>query len=183
MEQSEQAGPQIVAPHPAGYDTVVVLDFGGQTSQLIARRVREAGVYCELLPWDAPPADIERLHPRAFILSGGPASVYEPDAPTLPPYVLESGLPVLGICYGMQLLAYNLGGRVTGEDHREYGPATIHPTPEGAASPLFAGLPADLPAWMSHGDRIDALPPGYTRLAVSNNIPFAGMGNGGLRDG
>ena len=93
-------------------EKVLILDFGSQYTQLIARRVREAHVYCELFPWDAPEAQVMALQPRGFILSGGPASVYEPGAPTLPPFVLASGRPVLGICYGMQLLASNLGGRV-----------------------------------------------------------------------
>ena len=106
-------------------ETVVILDFGSQYSQLIARRVRECNVYCELLPWDASREQVESLSPRGFILSGGPASVYEPGAPYLPGYVLESGRPILGICYGMQLLAHHLGGRVAPSVRREYGQAEI----------------------------------------------------------
>ncbi len=177
MDQTLEAAPPVIAPHPEGYDTVVVFDFGGQTSQLIVRRVREAGVYAELLPWDATAAQVQALHPRAFILSGGPASVYDEGAPTLPPTVLASNLPVLGICYGMQLLAYNMGGQVAPATHREYGPATIHQAHPDAPAPLFAGLPADLPVWMSHGDRIDALPPGFTAFATTPNAPFAAMSN------
>ncbi len=180
MQETADAAPPVIAPHPEGYDTVVVLDFGSQTSQLIVRRVREAGVYAELLPWDAPEAQVRALRPRAFILSGSPASVYDAGAPSLPPYVLQSDLPVLGICYGMQLLAANLGGRVAPATRREYGPATIHQAHPAAPAPLFAGLPADLPVWMSHGDRIDALPPGFTAFATTPNAPFAAMSNQGL---
>src|SRR4030066_558338 len=106
-------------------DAIAILDFGSQTAQLIARRVREAQVYCELFPWDEPPAKVLALHPGGFILSGGPASVYEPGAPFIPAYVLESGLPVLGICYGMQALTHALGGQVAPAVRREYGPAEI----------------------------------------------------------
>src|SRR5215213_8623006 len=123
-------------------DAVVVLDFGSQYSQLITRRVRECGVYCELVPHDAPWTDIAPLHPKGVILSGGPASVYEPGAPQLPEWVLQSELPVLGICYGMQLLARALGGEVEGTNHREYGPATIT-VRDGDSFPLFAGLPSE----------------------------------------
>ena len=169
------AGP-VAAPHPSGHDTVVVLDFGSQTSQLIVRRVREAGVYCELLPYDAPPAQAAALNPRAYILSGGPASVYEPGAPGLPAYILDSGVPVLGICYGLQLLAHHLGGQVLPATHREYGPARVEKTALGAESPLLAGLPDSFPVWMSHGDRIEAPPPGFTVLGTSEHGPFAVLG-------
>jgi GMP synthase (glutamine-hydrolysing) len=168
--------PLVAAPRPGlQHDTVVILDFGAQYSQLIARRVRELGVYCELLPFDAPTADIERLHPQAYILSGGPASVYDEGAPSLPPYVLASERPVLGICYGMQLLTEAYGGRVEPASHREFGPASIQRSGE---SPLFDGLEDALAVWMSHGDRVATLPEGFTVLASSPNAPFAAMGRG-----
>jgi GMP synthase (glutamine-hydrolysing) len=153
-------------------DAIAILDFGSQYTQLIARRVRELNVYSEIFPWDVSDEKIRALNPKGFILSGGPSSVYELGAPTLPDYVLESSLPVLGICYGMQLLTYRLGGKVASSQEREYGPAqieTIHANkllPEGTQ-----------PVWMSHGDRIEALPPGFTRLATSTHSPFAAMGD------
>ncbi|MGC8945956.1 MAG: glutamine-hydrolyzing GMP synthase [Anaerolineae bacterium] len=156
------------------HDTLVVLDYGSQTAQLIARRIREAQVYCELFPWDAPAERVMALRPRGFVLSGGPASVYEPGAPTLPAYVRESGLPVLGICYGMQLLAHALGGRVGRAPQREYGPAQvelIHP------HSLLAPLTENPQVWMSHGDRVEELPPGFVVLARSPNSPVAAMGD------
>ena len=159
-------------------DAVVVLDFGSQYSQLITRRVRECGVYSELVPHDAPWAAIAPLRPKGVILSGGPASVYEPGAPRLPAWVLAQELPVLGICYGMQLLAQAHGGRVVAAERREYGPATIAVVDPGAA--LFAGLPGELDVWMSHGDRIDPPPPGFGVLARSANSPVAAMGRGRL---
>jgi len=155
-------------------DTIIVLDYGSQTAQLIARRVRETGVYCELFAWDAPEATVMDCQPKGFILSGGPASVYEPDAPTLPPYVLQSGLPTLGICYGMQLLAHTLGGRVAASTSREYGPALLR-TDQAAA--LWTGLPETLDVWMSHGDRIEQAPPGFVALAHTENAPIAAMGD------
>jgi GMP synthase (glutamine-hydrolysing) len=157
------------------HDTVVILDFGAQYSQLIARRVREANVYCELLPWDAPPEKALALRPQGFILSGGPASVYGSDAPSLPGYVLAGGQPVLGICYGMQLLAHSLGGRVAPAGEREYGPAELAVT--DVSSPLFAGLPPVMRVWMSHGDRIETLPSGFSVVATTENSPVAAMGH------
>lgn len=159
----------------ASAEAIVILDFGSQYSQLIARRVREAHVYCELLPWDTPTAEIERLRPRGFILSGGPASVYEAGAPRLPAYVLASGRPVLGICYGMQLLTQALGGQVAAAQQREYGPAEIRSSE--ISSPLLANLPLRHTVWMSHGDRIEAMPPDFAAIAFSDNSPFAAMGD------
>ena len=172
----EVEGPLVSAPRPAQqHDTVAVLDFGSQYSQLIVRRVRELGVYAELLPCDAPQAEIDRLAPAAFILSGGPASVYEPGAPQLPQYLLGNERPVLGICYGLHLLTRAYGGNVEGSTHREFGPATIRRV---AQSPLFEGLGDSLPVWMSHGDRVTEPPAGFELLAVSDNAPVAAMGRG-----
>ncbi len=153
-------------------DSIAVLDFGSQYSQLIARRVREAHVYCELFPWDAPAEKVRAIKPKGFILSGGPNSVYAPGAPTMLPYLLESGLPVLGICYGMQALTHALGGRVAPAAHREYGPATVETTRENLLLP-----PGSYPVWMSHGDRIETPPPGFISLARSGNSPVAAIGN------
>src|SRR5271157_5088866 len=153
-------------------DALVILDFGSQYTQLIARRVRELQVYCELFPWDAPPAAIQALHPKGYILSGGPASVYETGAPAIPAYVLDAELPILGICYGMQTLTHALGGKVAASQEREYGPAQIETV---YANPL---LPLGKQAvWMSHGDRIEEPPPGFTVLARSANSPIAAIGD------
>jgi GMP synthase (glutamine-hydrolysing) len=157
-----------------GTQTAIVLDFGSQFSMLIARRIREAGVYSELLPHDVSYERVKELNPIGVILSGGPASVYEDGAPHAPNWVFESGLPVLGICYGMQLLAYQLGGRVEPAPAREYGHAVIH---HSSDFPLFAGLGASLPVWMSHGDRITQMPPGFRAFASSDSSPVAGMAN------
>ncbi|MEE9616440.1 MAG: glutamine-hydrolyzing GMP synthase [Anaerolineae bacterium] len=153
---------------------LAILDFGSQYTQLIARRVREAHVYCELFPWDAPPEEVLALKPRGFIFSGGPASVYTAGAPRLPDYVLAQSVPVLGICYGMQLLVHRLGGRVAPAARREYGPAEVTLT---ADVPLLFPLSSDPRVWMSHGDRIEAVPPGFEVLAHSTNSPVAAMGD------
>ncbi len=153
---------------------LAILDFGSQYTQLIARRVREQGVYAALFPYDAAAAAALQFQPRGVILSGGPSSAYEEDAPRLPRWVLESGLPVLGICYGMQLITLALGGTVAPAQAREYGPATLTLTGD---TPLWDGLDPGQPAWMSHGDRIEAPPPGFVTLAHSANSPYAAIGD------
>ncbi len=169
--QLERAGEE-----PPEREAVVIFDFGSQYSWLIARRVRECQVYCEVVPHDAPWETVAALRPKGFILSGGPGSVYEPGAPQAPPYIFESHLPILGICYGMQLLAHQLGGKVALGAKREYGLAVLHQN--APDSPLFRDLPHEMPVWMSHGDRIDEMPPEFTSLAYTENSPVAAMGNG-----
>jgi GMP synthase (glutamine-hydrolysing) len=157
---------------PVEPDAVVVLDFGGQFAQLIARRVRELNVYSELLPHDTPLAEIERRGARAIILSGSPNSVYDPGAPKPDPAIWKGRLPVLGICYGAQLMASELGGDVLPTSKREYGPATVTITaPDG----LFRELDRDQPVWMSHGDSITRLPEGFSSTAQTESTPFAGL--------
>jgi GMP synthase (glutamine-hydrolysing) len=156
-------------------DTVVVVDFGSQTAQLIVRRVRELNVYSELVPHDAPWERIAALNPKGIILSGGPKSVYEPGAPQLPNWLLEQELPILGICYGMQALFHRLGGDVRREGHPEYGPAAVDVIADGA---VFNGLSRHLDVWMSHGDSIAAPPPGWQVLASSATAPVAAATNG-----
>ena len=157
-------------------NSIAILDFGSQYAQIIARRVREAQVYCELFPWDAPREKIMSIQPRGFVLSGGPKSVYEKDAPYIQKFILDSGLPILGICYGMQALTHALGGQVDASAQREYGPAEIELIPgrDGATLPLLENLSR---VWMSHGDRITKMPPGFVALAKSGNSPFAAMGD------
>jgi GMP synthase (glutamine-hydrolysing) len=157
-------------------DTVVVLDFGSQFAQLIARRVRELNVYSELLPHDTPMAEIERRGARAVILSGGPSSVYDPDAPRADPALWSGRIPVLGICYGLQLMAHELGGEVVPSAKREYGPATVSLTdPTG----LFSGIDREQPVWMSHGDSILRPPEGFRPTAQTDSTPYAGLADPG----
>lgn len=159
------------------HETVVILDFGSQYSQLIARRVRELNVYCELIPYTASQAEIERLEPKGYILSGGPASVYAPDAPRLPDFVLAAQQPILGICYGMQLLTHQLGGQVDPGREREYGLAKIELV-DTTTVPLFSQvIESHLPVWMSHGDRVTNLPADFQTLARSQNSPHAAIGD------
>ena len=172
----EQPAPVKEAVPAAEREAIVVIDFGSQYSLLIARRIRECQVYCELVSPDTPWDKIAPLNPRGFILSGGPASVYEPGAPLAPTYIYESHLPVLGICYGMQALTKQLGGRVTPGVKREYGHAVLHLS--DVDSPLFVDLPVSSPVWMSHGDQLEEMPPGFTALAYTENSPFAVIGNG-----
>ena len=155
---------------------VVVVDFGSQYSHLIARRIRELKVYSEIVPASSTWDSVARLNPKGVVLSGGPASVYEPGAPQVPSWVLERRLPVLGICYGMQALVHQLGGKVTPGLKQEYGSATLLQNPP--TGPLFQGLPPSFQVWMSHGDRVDSLPPDATTLGFTENSPVAAMGIG-----
>ena len=151
--------------------SVLVLDFGSQVTQLIARRVREAGVYCEIVPYNKADEALAKK-PRAIILSGGPASVYEENAPRAPQSVFEAGVPVLGICYGEMTMSAQLGGKVEGGHNQEFGRADIHIK---AKSPLLEGLAetGSEPVWMSHGDKITAIPPGFSIIATSESSPYA----------
>jgi GMP synthase (glutamine-hydrolysing) len=165
---------------------IAVLDFGSQYTQLIARRVREQGVYAEVFSHDAPPEKVNQHEPRGYILSGGPNSVYEPGAPQVPRWMINphplstspsssgENLPILGVCYGMQALTHALGGVVAGSTAREYGPAQITRTDD---NPLLDNLPETLDVWMSHGDRIEQPPAGFVGLARSGNSPYAAMGD------
>ena len=162
---------------PVRTESIVILDFGSQYSRLIARRVREANVYCEIVPFDAGPDILHLQDVKGIILSGGPNSVYESDAPLIPAWIFDAGVPILGICYGMQALAHQLGGSVIAGIEREYGHALLRLN--GAAHELFKGLDTSVPVWMSHGDRISEMPPGFLSLAFSENSPCAVMGNEG----
>ena len=161
-----------------GVDTVLVVDFGAQYAQLIARRVREARVYSEIVPHHTPVADLLARRPKAVILSGGPASVYAVDAPRLDPALLESGVPVFGICYGFQAMAQALGGEVARTGQSEYGGTGLTVTAPGV---LFRGLPQQLPVWMSHGDACRAAPAGFRVTAASPGSPVAAFESAGRR--
>jgi len=169
---TELVASDLRVPRPPQTDEVVVLDYGGQYSQLIARRVRECGVFSELLPHHVGLEEIERRAPRGLILSGGPASVYADGAPRLDRGLLELGIPVLGICYGMQLLASELGGRVEAAEVGEFGRSELTVREPGR---LLAGLPAQQTCWMSHRDTVFAPPPGFTALASSTGSPVAAL--------
>jgi GMP synthase (glutamine-hydrolysing) len=153
-------------------EKILILDFGGQYTQLIARRLRELGIYCEIQPCTATAQDIQAFRPQGIVLSGGPASVLAEGSPRPDPAVFEMGVPILGICYGLQLFAHMLGGRVDRAAHREFGPASIDVK---ASSPLFRGLPEKLDVWMSHGDRVEALPPGFEPIATTASSPYAAI--------
>ncbi|MEN6485010.1 MAG: glutamine-hydrolyzing GMP synthase [Syntrophobacteraceae bacterium] len=155
-------------------ERILILDFGSQYTQLIARRVRESHVYCEIHPFDMSREAILAFQPRGIILSGGPSSVHDPGAPHSDASLYSLGIPILGICYGMQLMAQQLGGAVEKAEHREYGPATIDIS---EADALFVDVEREaVRVWMSHGDRILSMPPGFRALAQSANSPFAAMG-------
>jgi GMP synthase (glutamine-hydrolysing) len=162
--------PDFATALEAGHQTVLILDFGSQFTQLIARRVRENRVYCEVHPFDLSLDEIRRRRPAGLILSGGPQSVYEEGAPNAEPELFRLGIPVLGICYGMHVMAHRLGGVVEGGGHREYGRAEIAVQPPGR---LFDGLAATQTVWMSHGDRVVAVPPGSRPIASSSSVPIS----------
>src|SRR6266540_6197499 len=159
----------------SAHERILVLDFGSQYTQLIARRIREAHVYSEILPYNVPLARILERRPGGLIFSGGPASVYDRKAPSIPAPLLDAGIPILGICYGMQLVTQVLGGKVARAAHREYGPATLL---VDDATDLFKGFEegrAHPAVWMSHGDRIEEMPPGFRSIARTSNSPVAAM--------
>ncbi len=156
----------------SSHNTVLILDYGSQVTQVIARRVREAGIYSEIHPCTAPTAKIKALNPTAVILSGGPDSVTEAGAPTLNPDILDLGVPILGICYGMHLLAHHLGGRLAAAEFREYGPAELTLTRE---SHLWFGLAKTSTVWMSHGDTVVEPPPGFVAIASTEDLRIAAM--------
>jgi GMP synthase (glutamine-hydrolysing) len=164
-------------PRPS--QNVIVLDFGAQYSQLIARRIRECHVYCELLPHDTPLEEVAARRPAGIVFSGGPPSVYDPGAPAIDPSVYDLGIPILGICYGMQLMAKQLDGEVVpGGQQREYGKTDLQVRDEDV---LFRGLNRELVCWMSHGDRVDAPPPGFGVLASTANTPVAALADPGRK--
>jgi GMP synthase (glutamine-hydrolysing) len=153
-------------------EKILILDFGSQYTQLIARRLRELGVYCEIHPCTMKPEAVRAFAPRGVVLSGGPASVLAEGSPRPDPVVFELGVPVLGICYGLQLMAHTLGGRVGQSHHREFGPATVDVK---RSSALFDGLPERIDVWMSHGDGVEAIPPGFEPVASTPSAPFAAV--------
>src|SRR4051795_7002087 len=167
---AEQPVEELALERDVATDEVVVLDYGGQYSQLIARRIRECGVFSELLPHHVGVEEVRRRRPKGLVLSGGPASVYAEGAPRLDPELLELGIPVLGICYGMQALVLTLGGRVEGAEVGEFGRSRLTIRESGR---LLAGTPPEQTCWMSHRDTVYEAPPGFTALASSGESPAA----------
>jgi GMP synthase (glutamine-hydrolysing) len=163
---------------PLAHSKILILDFGSQYTQVIARRVRECQVYSEIVPFDTPATEIAELKPNGLILSGGPASVYDKGAPHLDPKIFSLGIPVLGICYGMQLMAHHLGGEVEFSPRREYGPGMLHITD---SSQLFVGLGEQIDIWSSHGDKVTTLPAGFRGAARTENSKFAAIEDPGRK--
>ena len=159
------------------HQTIIVLDFGSQYTQLIARRLRELSIYSEIWSPATPIETLRARKPTGIILSGGPKSVSDPGAPVCDPAVFSLETPVLGICYGMQLMAHTLGGTVAPASHREFGHASVRLAGDGAATALFAGVPPEIRVWASHGDFVAAPPPGFEIVATSANAPVAAMSN------
>jgi GMP synthase (glutamine-hydrolysing) len=163
------------------HEKILIIDFGSQVTQLIARRVREEGVYCEIVPFQKAADAFAAMRPKGVILSGGPASVLDKDAPLAPPALFSASVPVLGICYGEQAMAQQLGGKVEGGHHREFGRAEVEVVADSA---LFEGVwrkGEKYPVWMSHGDRVTRLPPGFKVLGISPNAPVAAIGDDARR--
>jgi len=168
-QQARESTPSLASAH----DKILIVDFGSQVTQLIARRVREEGVYSEIVPFQKAEAAFREMKPKAVILSGGPESVHEEGSPRAPQLIFDSGVPVLGICYGQMTMAAQLGGEVEGGHHREFGRADVEVK---APSQLFDstwGMGERHQVWMSHGDRITKMPPGFVVAGVSANAPFA----------
>ncbi len=171
------SNPQPFGAHLPMHDKILIVDFGSQVTQLIARRVREEKVYCEIVPYQKAEEAFRTMKPKAVILSGGPASVLDKDAPLAPKAIYEAGVPVLGICYGEQAMAAQLGGKVEAGHHREFGRAEVEIV---ADSPIFEGVwekGGKYPVWMSHGDRVTQLPPGFRVLGSAPNSPISIIGD------
>src|SRR2546421_212098 len=154
------------------HSKILILDFGSQYTQVIARRIRELQVYSEVVPFDLPAAEIKNLNPNGIILSGGPASVYDKGAPQIDPEIFSLGVPVLGICYGLMLMAHHLGGQVVFSGRREYGAGMLHLTD---GSRLFQGLESQLDVWNSHGDEVTRLPSGFRTAGRTQGCDFAAV--------
>src|SRR5215472_3478911 len=161
------------AAHIAMHDTILIVDFGSQVTKLIARRVREENVYCEIVPFQKAQEALKSLRPKGIILSGGPASVFDKEAPLAPPAIYQAGVPVLGICYGEQAMAHQLGGKVEGGHHREFGRAEVEVTRPSALYEGVWEVGQRYPVWMSHGDRVTRPPEGFVAIGTSPNAPIA----------
>ena len=156
-------------------ERLLILDFGSQYTQLIARRLREIGVYCEIFPWDVAPDRIRDFSPKGLILSGGPESTIGAEAPAIPTVVFELEIPVLGICYGMQAMAMHFGGDVENMGLSEFGPAVVQSQEDNPLLKAFVNVGDSVNVWMSHGDRVEQLPTGFSCIAASDNAPIAAM--------
>ena len=175
-QEKESFSKQDPTEHQLHRESIIVVDFGSQYSRLIARRIRESKAYCEIVSFQASWDSIQELNPKGIVLSGGPSSVYDDDAPSAPMWVYESNLPVLGICYGMQVMVHQLGGAVSPANKREYGHAILHQNTGDDL--LFQNIPTSIPVWMSHADQITELPPKFFPTAYTDNAPIAAISNG-----